>query len=423
MTAMRSVAILFVTVCLVACPAQSETASNQQVRVLLDHYFGHCSRLYICADGPFTIKDDLGNLVASGGNASAYSIAWQAARSPASPSALAVSDMTYGAQNSTEDSDTATAVVTISVIDPRGTIFLGATPTCKRMAYRGSITVSALSGGLLGVVNSIALEDYVRGVVKAEIGGDAPLEAMKAQAVAARTYAIRNLGRFRQEGADVDDTNRSQNYLGKCVECASSDLAVSQTRGQVIVYNGAVIDAMYCTQCGGMTAEGPPGEPYLRPVATAACASKPGWIYTIGQFALNALLAQDASRSVGNVKRIDVGRTDVSGRALEIKLTGDKANCTIGGDAFRQLLGPDNLRSTRFTVKQDHGGSWIFAGQGWGHGMGMCQAGAVARASGPHPEDYAHILADYYPGTQITSLTPSLVPQPPLSNASNASRP
>ena len=389
-------------------------AANPIVRVLLDHSLSNTNRLYISASGPFTLKDALGNLVASGTSASMFSVSWEAASGPTVTPGLKAIDTAFGPQNSTDDSDEAPEIIKVDPVNPADGVLLASTPTGKGCLYRGSIAVVALSSGLLRVVNSLHLEDYVRGVVRVEIGGSAPIEAMKAQAVAARTYAVRNIGRLWQEGADIDDTTRCQSYMGKNAECNNADLAVAQTSGQVLIYDGSVIDALYCTDCGGVTAVGPADEPYLSPVIDAECALKPRWSYKISRIQLNAMLNQDASHGVGDLKRIEIDKTDASGRAADIKLIGDVSERTIGGDAFRLLLGPDNLRSTLFKVKSDHDDDWVFSGQGWGHGLGMCQAGAIARASGPNPETYTQILSDYYPGTQLTLLTTVLVPSQPL---------
>ncbi|HVF45821.1 MAG TPA: SpoIID/LytB domain-containing protein, partial [Pyrinomonadaceae bacterium] len=122
-------------------------------------------------------------------------------------------------------------------------------------AYRGRLEVFANSRGSLTVVNVVALEDYVRGVVPNELspGGWPELEALKAQAVAARTYAVSNLGRFASEGYDLTPDTRSQVYGGRSTEHALTDRAVSETRGRVATYAGRPINALYTSTCGGRT--------------------------------------------------------------------------------------------------------------------------------------------------------------------------
>ncbi|HEX7955485.1 MAG TPA: SpoIID/LytB domain-containing protein, partial [Pyrinomonadaceae bacterium] len=124
--------------------------------------------------------------------------------------------------------------------------------------YRGRLEVFANAKGALTVVNVLSLEDYVRGVVPNELspGGWPELEALKAQAVAARTYAVSNLGRFASEGFDLTPDTRSQVYGGLSTEHPLSDRAVLETRGRIATYKGAPINALYTSTCGGRTEDG-----------------------------------------------------------------------------------------------------------------------------------------------------------------------
>ncbi|HWW75443.1 MAG TPA: SpoIID/LytB domain-containing protein [Pyrinomonadaceae bacterium] len=124
--------------------------------------------------------------------------------------------------------------------------------------YRGRLEVFANSRGSLTVVNVISLEDYVRGVVPNELspGGWPQLEALKAQAVAARTYAVSNLGRFAAEGFDLTPDTRSQVYGGRATEHPLTDRAVAETRGRIATYKGVPINALYTSTCGGRTEDG-----------------------------------------------------------------------------------------------------------------------------------------------------------------------
>lgn len=121
--------------------------------------------------------------------------------------------------------------------------------------YRGRIEVFANTRGTLTVVNVIGLEDYVRGVVANELspGGYPSIEALKAQAIAARTYALRNRGQFMSQGFDILPTTRSQVYRGLSSEHPLSTRAVDETRGIIATYNGEPINALYTSTCGGRT--------------------------------------------------------------------------------------------------------------------------------------------------------------------------
>jgi stage II sporulation protein D len=124
--------------------------------------------------------------------------------------------------------------------------------------YRGRIEVFANTRGTLTVVNVVPLEDYVRGVVPNELspGGWPELEALKAQAVAARTYAVSNLGRFGAQGYDLTPDTRSQVYGGRSTEHPLTDRAVAETRGRILTYKGAPVNALYTSTCGGRTEDG-----------------------------------------------------------------------------------------------------------------------------------------------------------------------
>ena len=118
--------------------------------------------------------------------------------------------------------------------------------------YRGYLELIPASGGLT-VVNVVELECYLLGVVPSEMCAWYPLDALKAQAIAARTYALKNIGRFSSQGFDLTDTASSQVYGGYCSEDPHSTRAVEETTGIVLTYNGDLIDAVYSSTCGGFT--------------------------------------------------------------------------------------------------------------------------------------------------------------------------
>jgi stage II sporulation protein D len=121
--------------------------------------------------------------------------------------------------------------------------------------YRGRILVYLNDRGMLNLINELPVEDYLRGVVPGEMGPEQynQLEALKAQAVAARTYTLRNLGEFSREGYDICSTPRCQVYKGMAVEHPFSDRAIAETAGQVLLFDGNLVDALYSSTCGGHT--------------------------------------------------------------------------------------------------------------------------------------------------------------------------
>lgn len=143
----------------------------------------------------------------------------------------------------------------------------------RNKRYRGRILVYLNDRGALNLINELSVEDYLRGVVPSEMGPELynQLEALKAQAVAARTYTLRNLGEFSREGYDICATPRCQVYGGMAVEHPVSDRAVSETSGQVLLYKGELVDALYSSTCGGHTEDAHvifplKQEPYLKAV-------------------------------------------------------------------------------------------------------------------------------------------------------------
>jgi stage II sporulation protein D len=139
--------------------------------------------------------------------------------------------------------------------------------------YRGRILIFLNDRGTLNLINELPVEDYLRGVVPSEMGPEQyrQLEALKAQAVAARTYTLRNLGEFAREGYDICATPRCQVYGGMDVEHPLSDRAVAETAGQVLLYGGELVDALYSSTCGGHTEDVKvvfpfKDEPYLKGV-------------------------------------------------------------------------------------------------------------------------------------------------------------
>ena len=354
--------------------------------------------------------------------------------------------------------------------------------------YRGSVEVKSVPGGLL-VVNELAIETYLRGVVASEIGATAPIEAMKAQAVAARTFALCSLGRWVRDGYDVRDTTDSQAYNGVDGETNGSDEAVQATEGWILTVNGQPITAQFSADCGGATTPGagPDDCPHSIVDADAHALQanvKPhAWALSYSPERLAGLLARSPGiRRPGILDKVEIIDKDISGRVRRLRLTWRKvtpqgrpalkgtgdmlpagsiyppateekgnavpsdeslyippdpskppplpgdvspdpkkrdgkdapllsppvivsiATSDIAGNTLRTLLGPDILRSTLFTVRRTPTGEFILDGKGWGHGRGMCQAGAVALAGPVFHYIYQAILLRYYAGASITRV-------------------
>jgi stage II sporulation protein D len=284
-------------------------------------------------------------------------------------------------------------------------------PTRPTKQYRGSIEVS-LKGDVLSLVNVVRLEDYVRGVLPEEMPTSYPMESLKAQAVAARTYALANIGKHGSEGYDLCDTNLCQQYGGASVENAKCSKAVDETSGILLVFNGHPANVLYSADCGGVTqdySESYPGKsiPYLCAVKEPTDIEHSSWELVYSLKELEDKLVKAGIDQARGLCGIRVTKTSSSGRALELEITGIKGTALVSGTKFRSALGSCTLKSMLFTLEATADGGVIIRGKGWGHGHGMCQVGAKGLALPPYNYTYDQILAHYFPGTVLqTPKTP-----------------
>lgn len=293
--------------------------------------------------------------------------------------------------------------------------------------YRGELVISATDSGLL-VVNRLSMDSYLRGVVPLEIGNRtaAEMAAVQAQAVAARTYAYKHLSDTR--GFDMYATVQDQVYGGMDAERPLSDDAINTTRDIVVTYGGQPITTPYHSTCGGSTAAvsevwyTQPDEPYLRPVSDRIpgtngfyCDASPrfSWTQSFDAAGLRAVMEKylvaytNAPKgSLGKITGVkEQGRT-ASDRVAALIVQTESGNYTLRGNDIRFVLrNPTGaiLNSTYFTFTTSENGGEVtnlaVNGRGYGHGIGMCQWGAIGRARAG--QGYRTILQTYYPGTTI----------------------
>lgn len=286
--------------------------------------------------------------------------------------------------------------------------------------YPGALAFGT-TGSHLEVVNHAPMEPYVASVVQSEFGFDV-LEGAKAQAILARTYAARRAGAFATY--DLDDHNGSQVYRGVGATSATSLQAAMETRGEVLTYRGELADAYYYSSSGGHTADndavwsGAP-IPYLRAVPDPYDEVAPDhrWRTTASrETVLSALRRQYG----GDIQGVEVLRRSRSNRILTMRLIGGRTE-TITGAQFRRTVnsvaGARTVRSTRFELSVE-GGSYVFQGSGFGHGVGMSQYGALGQAR--VGRTYRDILAYYFVGT-VVSPDRGASPLPVASRTSPAS--
>jgi len=302
--------------------------------------------------------------------------------------------------------------------------------TVNGKRYRGEIVLNALDGGLL-VANRLHLEDYLRGVVPLEIGRRVEGEeaAVAAQAVAARSYAYIRLTGGGERLYDVVATVQDQVYGGADAETRIADAAVWATRGLVLMYEGRVVNAPYHSTCGGSTAEVSEvwyrsrDEPFLQRVSDRVgdsdrfyCDPSPRfrWSKTLERTTLSAALDRYLAQYVripggriGSPRDLKVDGKTPSGRVAALAVRTDRGRYLLRGNDVRFVMRVPNgeiLNSTYFSVRTERDAAGrlaraTFDGGGYGHGIGMCQWGAIGRARAGF--DFRSILNTYYPGTSL----------------------
>jgi len=273
--------------------------------------------------------------------------------------------------------------------------------------YRGLIELRRTSAGRVTAINELDLEEYLYGVVRSEMDPRWPSEALRAQAIAARSLAVNSAGRFAAEGYDVRATTDSQVYGGVAAEDARTTGAVDATRGLVLLHNGRPAFAAYHADSGGATESSEyvwgSVSPHLRGVPDPFSRDAPGheWTLRLDLAAIEARL-QRAGRPMTGLHRLEVASTSPSGRVMVLRLASASGASEIRGTEFRTAVGTSVLRSTLFSVRSSPGeGSVEFAGRGFGHGVGMSQWGARGMALAGR--DYTAILKHFYTGVAIAA--------------------
>lgn len=339
--------------------------------------------------------------------------------------------------------------LTLSPETPGGALLIGDVPfgvgwwweSREDRVYEGRLEIRAKENGTLDVVLALPVEEYLRGVVPSEIGGTSPTEALKAQAVAARSETMTALAERTYAGpgydicADVD----CQVYSGAGKRTDSTDAAIRATRGVILSYNGKPIPAFYASNCGGHSEDienvwpvrdrgipcwsgnfdgagkGPGNldteagaEAWIKGRPEVFCnpdfhPNLPQWTHKNFRWEVETS-ADDLTKfvakkkDVGRVTRIEPLERGPSGRMIKVRFHGEKGTYDIGPElAIRQIWAPP-LKSSAFIVAPNGPAaaptSFKITGAGYGHGVGMCQTGAIARAQAG--QDYKTILEHYY---------------------------
>ena len=274
--------------------------------------------------------------------------------------------------------------------------------------YHGSLLVFASPDNDLVVINRLPLEEYLYGVVPCEIGPCQPatIEALKAQAVAARSFSMARMAEHRYPGFDLwDSFVRDQEYRGARPEKDVAIQAVDATRGQVIEYGGEVAAALYHANCGGTTSDG--SQPFLRSIrdtpggrrgTRAYCSDRPNftWRVIVSRERLETALGLLVGRGGRvSVKSFRLDKDQRSGRVKYVNFATGQGNLRVHGNDLRTALA---LKSQNFEMSK-HGNQYTIDGRGYGHGSGMCQDGAVGMARAGR--SYTEILYHYYTGIRL----------------------
>ena len=269
--------------------------------------------------------------------------------------------------------------------------------------FRGDLMCIAKNNGFM-IVNRLSLEDYLRGVVPKEMPSSWNIEALKAQTVAARTFALFQIEKHRDELWDVMATVMSQVYGGKSGETANSDRAVRETTGQILTYNQRPILAYFHSNSGGNTdatqdvfgTELPYLEGVADPYSTGSKADTWEANFSIEQ--INSALASDG---ITGVTDLSPAQTSPDGRVSRIRFQTSNGPKELSANTARLRLGSTVMKSTWWQVT-NQGGQWHFQGRGYGHGVGMSQWGAKAMAD--QGNDYLKILQHYYPRCSVSGV-------------------
>lgn len=283
--------------------------------------------------------------------------------------------------------------------------------------YRGNFEIRKIDKKIW-VINILEIEEYLKGVVPEETGKISRdlIEAAKAQTIAARTYAYAHLNQYEKLGFDLYATTKDQVYGGINAEDSLINKAIIETEGLVLFYNGKPIDAKYHSTCGGRTAVfsdawGGGSVPYLRSVECGFCRNSPhfNWqkIVKKKEFFKNLITnLSHAGISIDDselIRGFKFKRNPESQRIIQMKIITNKAEYTVPNYNIRMIFGsekdPDGILKSSYFTLHVHNDSVIIEGNGFGHGVGMCQFGAMGMAK--KGKKFKEILRHYYPGTKL----------------------
>jgi stage II sporulation protein D len=276
-------------------------------------------------------------------------------------------------------------------------------------SYQGDVVIEQQSQRGLNAINMLPLEKYVTGTLAGEMPSSWPLEALKAQAVTARTYALYVTGERRSRNSkikyDIRSTVEDQVFKGSPHINDKVRTAVSSTAGETLYYHNKPIKTRFHSTCGGETevsinvwGEKDVSKRILDPY----CRKSPhrNWQTTMSSQEISSRLKKHGF-DPGEIRSIEAEKFENGGRVAAVSVHGSKQTVSLTGNNFRRFMGFGKIKSTMFNTSKN-GINFTFNGKGFGHGVGMCQWGARGMAEKGH--SYKDILKFYYPGTQIQKI-------------------
>jgi len=275
----------------------------------------------------------------------------------------------------------------------------------KRL-YRGSLEIIKTKDGSLRAINVLPLDDYLKGVLYHEVSHRWPMEAIKAQAIVSRTFALYQAQHNSKNDYYLNADVSSQVYGGVYAEKYRTNKAVEQTKNEVLLYRGKLLPAFFHATCGGKTEDSSRlWKVKMKPlmgITCRYCKNSPhfSWQTEIGLPDIEKKLTEKGHK-ISGLNSIRIKGRDSSGRVVSLRLRGKSGSITITAKDFRHIIGARIIKSTNFTVKIK-GKTAYFIGRGWGHGVGMCQWGAFAMAKKRYSA--YQIIRHYYPGAEIITL-------------------
>ena len=307
--------------------------------------------------------------------------------------------------------------------------------------YRGQLEIlHNKKYNTLVPVNVLNMEEYLLGVLSSEMPVQFPMDAQRAQAVLARTYAHKHLHKHKAYGYDLCDSQNCQVYGGVPAETEAGNAAVETTLGQVLLYKGDPIESVFSANCGGVTQSskdaGWSTTPYLNSVSDYKTFDfqqlqpyhfkellqhrqdaysryskyvSPGayrWTRVIEEADLRKLIKR-RKKDIGAITAIIPQKRGRSGYVTHVLVKGTKGSITLSKEnVIRNNLAPGMLRSSYFIVVPNYEShklkNFLFYGGGWGHGVGFCQTGSAGRADAG--QSYWQILEHYFPGTELKDI-------------------